>query len=308
MAKRRYWVVSPNVGDYEGTVEGWTSLIMERSVAIMGYGPEERTGKKKRGCTGPKFAGRVEPGVRQGDIILIARGRNQRQLVAAGIVASEPTIERVPQLRKQPVQMRRLVALKDLRQVERPSAVQRALGRALPWKGAMRELGDSWQEDRQVKKWLDGILEAGNQHDDESRGGWGPRQPDIEHRHAVEVAAQKAVETRYSNRGYSVTDVSGDKQGYDLIASKRGQTLKVEVKGHSAGASHSELTPNEYRYMHRNDRSYRLCIVSYALYSEPKRQIQEFRFMLRKGGWFDDDRNRLCIRKRMGATVRVAES
>lgn len=305
MVQHRYWVVSPNVDNCERTTEGWTRIIIEREIAIMGYGPDERTGEKKQGRTGPMFAGKVEPGVHQGDVILIARSRKLREVVGTGIVAGEPTLDAFPQLRKKRVQFRELAAFKDLREVERPKDVQRALGKALPWRGAMRELRDSDDEDGQVRKWLDQILQARGQHGDESRSGRGPRQPDIERRHAVEKAAQKAVEVHYSNLGYEVTDVSDDKRGYDLMATKNGDALKIEVKGHSASASYSELTPNEYEFMHREDRSYRLCIVSYALYSEPKRRIQVFELVPRKRGWFDQENGRLAIKERIGARVKI---
>jgi hypothetical protein len=306
MIQRRYWVVSPNVKNDEKTVEGWKKEILDHHIAIMGYGPDEYTGKKGRGNTGPKFAGKGDPSVQQGDIILIARSREGRELVAAGVVASKSRLEQFSEsddVEDVQVQVRDLKSFKNLTELiesEKPEA----LSKALPHSKAMRELRESNEDDEQVKKWLDRWLsEIGDQHDDGSSGNGEPRQPDIQVRHMVEEAAYKAVEKFYEDQQYKVRGVQRERRGYDLEASKNGRTLKIEVKGLRGARAYTELTPNEYKYIKNEEKEFRLCIVTNALNRKPKKHIQEFKFDSRKQGWFDENKKKLVITERPGASV-----
>jgi hypothetical protein len=306
MTQRRYWVVSPNVKNDEKTVEGWKKEILDHHIAIMGYGPDEYTGKKGRGNTGPKFAGRGDPSVQQGDIILIGRSRKGKELVAVGIVASESRLEPFPELHghDEEVQVRDLKPFKNLTKLTKAekSDVEEALSKALPHRGAMRELRDS-NEDKRVKKWLDRWLsEIGDQHDDGSSSRRKPRQSDMQLRHKVEEAAYRVVEKFYTDQQYEVRGVQREKCGYDLKASKNRRTLKIEVKGLRGPKANTELTPKEYKYIKQKDKEYRLCIVTNALNYNQQR-IQEFKFDSGKPGWFDQDRKELVIKERVAARV-----
>ena len=76
---RRYWVVSPNVGNDETTVSEWRQASVTRHAAFMGYDSRD----KGHGASGHKFAHSVKPG----DIILIARRhRSEPEIVGFGVV------------------------------------------------------------------------------------------------------------------------------------------------------------------------------------------------------------------------------
>jgi hypothetical protein len=80
---RRYWVVSPNVRNKEKTVGDWRQASVIAEAAFMGYGPDEKDGQSQ----GPKFAGKTENGIDQGDVILIARrSEHKPQIVGFGVV------------------------------------------------------------------------------------------------------------------------------------------------------------------------------------------------------------------------------
>ncbi len=67
--KKCYWVVSPNVRNNNAKASEWRQTIVLARAAFMGYEPNESESKK----LGPKFAGKAEPGIKPGDVILIAR-------------------------------------------------------------------------------------------------------------------------------------------------------------------------------------------------------------------------------------------
>jgi hypothetical protein len=80
---RRYWVVSPNVGNNEATVGDWRQASVVAAAAFMGYGPDDKDGQSQ----GPKFAGKIENGINHGDVILIARRREHKpEIVGFGVV------------------------------------------------------------------------------------------------------------------------------------------------------------------------------------------------------------------------------
>jgi hypothetical protein len=74
---RRFWVVSPNVQNHPATLEQWKGLIRENEAAFIGWGPQDRIGAI------------FVTEVRIGDVILIARGAINKQLVACGRVKTK---------------------------------------------------------------------------------------------------------------------------------------------------------------------------------------------------------------------------
>ena len=296
----RYWVVSPNVWNNLNTLEDWKKRIIKGQV-FMGYDRDKPAGEKGKNYMGLQFAGKREPSVQIGDIILIARSRESQDIVGAGIVAGPSNSQPFPESDNQPIQVRKLERFKDLRKISLSEPIQVALGKSLPYKGraAMRELRNS-PEDKEVKKWLDRLLQISDQHDGKSGSSGAPRQLDIQRRHEVEVAAYEAVKKYYEEKDYDVNDVQKDKCGYDLEATKNGSTLKVEVKGRSEEEAVAELTPNEYKHF-KNGGNYRLCIVTNVL--DPRLKIQKFKFDSKKGKWFDQKGKKLSIERRIGAKV-----
>jgi len=63
----------------------------------------------------------------------------------------------------------------------------------------------------------------------------------------IEAAAMRFVARDYSNLGWTVTDVSAQPLGYDLLCKKRRQVAHVEVKGSSGSILQFILTENERR-------------------------------------------------------------
>lgn len=81
----------------------------------------------------------------------------------------------------------------------------------------------------------------------------------------IEQAAIDKTWAHYKKQGYSLTLVAKDNRGWDLEASKKGETLYLEVKGHLGNVIQFELTPNEYTKMQEHSSVYRVCIVRSAL-------------------------------------------
>jgi hypothetical protein len=76
---RRYWVVSPNVGNNEATVSDWRQASVAGHAAFIGWHSNDRG----HGASGHKFAHSVKPG----DVILIARShQNEPEIVGFGVV------------------------------------------------------------------------------------------------------------------------------------------------------------------------------------------------------------------------------
>ena len=66
----------------------------------------------------------------------------------------------------------------------------------------------------------------------------------VEARRAIEDLAMKRATAHFAQQGWAVEDVHGQ-ESYDLRCLKRGQELRVEVKGTSLAGSEIILTPNE---------------------------------------------------------------
>jgi len=297
--QRQYWVVSPNVDGSGKFVEQWKNEILKYHVAIMGWAPDHRV---VGNTMGPQFAGKGNPSVQQGDIVLIARShRNSSEVVAVGVVNSEWWGERLqPHPNNDEVYLRHLEPFKPLYRVPQDIPIKNVLPHIKTMRGP---LSPEDPAHKIVCEWMERQLlmydrKVGNDH----KGHGAPRQPDIQRRHAVEMAAQEAVGKLYSDKGYSVIDVSDKKRGWDLEATRNRGTIKIEVKGLFGDTSLAELTPNEYRPIKGGDRSYRLCIVTNAL--NPKPRIQDFYFDSESQCWADQEGNRLSIEVREGARVR----
>ncbi len=162
---RSYWVVSPNVNNWEATVLGWKNASVAGSAAFMGYKPDDEGHKG----IGPKFANTIAPG----DVILIARRFNkQPDVVGFGIVRG--TYKKSKKDVKVP-EGGRLGSLRNLR----PFIVQRRPPAGIP---LIQTLGhttalaqlhpDRHDAHALVCNWMDKRLKDGKpEPDDKRRGG-----------------------------------------------------------------------------------------------------------------------------------------
>ncbi len=92
---------------------------------------------------------------------------------------------------------------------------------------------------------------------------------DPEENRKVEKAAIRFVTKLYKKRGYRVTSCEAEKCGYDLIATKKGETeLHLEVKGVSGNDPEFVITRNEVQAA-RDDKNFRLIVVTNTR-SKPK--------------------------------------
>ena len=90
---------------------------------------------------------------------------------------------------------------------------------------------------------------------------------DSEARTKVEKAAIDYVVSHYSRLGYKIKDVQKDNVGWDLEATMKKMTLKIEVKGLAGDVIDVLLSNNEYTKMNARDNreEYRLCVVTNAV-------------------------------------------
>lgn len=101
-----------------------------------------------------------------------------------------------------------------------------------------------------------------------NRSNW---QTDVERRKKIEVAAIIAVGSKLESMGYAVRSVEKDNVGYDLVATREGEVLNLEVKGRSGGDVCADLSANEFDCLKRYERErspeahYRIAIVTDAL-------------------------------------------
>lgn len=127
------------------------------------------------------------------------------------------------------------------------------------------------------------------------------RQPDPELRVKVERAAVAEVTSYFRDRGYAVESYERDNVGWDLLATKGSELLRLEVKGLAGDRLCVELTPNEYENMKRWQDSYYVCVVTDALATP---QLAIFRY--RDGAWQDDKQRVLVIEERVAARCSLA--
>ena len=134
------------------------------------------------------------------------------------------------------------------------------------------------------------------------RGG-GNRNQDPETRALVEGAAVRFVTAHYRKKGWTVTSVEHENNGWDLNVSRSKRVLRVEVKGLS-GEGGVELTPGEYKAMVADTTrmSYRLAVVWNTLSAQPKLTI--FEYVPASEKWLSSDGQALRIKEMTGAVVR----
>lgn len=95
----------------------------------MGWGPDDYDRGYRRG---PMFAGKGDPSVQQGDVILIARRHKANEphgieVVAVGMVDSEYWIDTFQHLHPESVQLRHLEPFKPLSKVPQSIPLKRVL-------------------------------------------------------------------------------------------------------------------------------------------------------------------------------------
>jgi hypothetical protein len=116
-----------------------------------------------------------------------------------------------------------------------------------------------------VRSYLDGNSSPEIEvHGKATRGGWA-RKPDKELISTIEKAAVDTAWAHFERLGYELASVEKDNRGWDLEATKSGELLRLEVKGHLGNVVQFELTPNEYEQMQINAHSYRVCMVRTCL-------------------------------------------
>ncbi|MHB1493863.1 MAG: protein NO VEIN domain-containing protein [Acidithiobacillus sp.] len=95
--------------------------------------------------------------------------------------------------------------------------------------------------------------------------GRGPADPQ------VETMAIRLAKEFYKSKGYHVKSVERLNRGWDLEATKNGNTLYIEVKGLSGKECSVGLTPNEYRAFCKGVSGYRLFIATSCLSDNPNK-------------------------------------
>lgn len=144
--QRQFWVISPNVDGSGKMVDKWKKEILLQPAAMLGWGPKD-TG---HGGMGPRFGNKVK----QGDIILIARGKKVVDMVGFGVVNSELFQKHLP-LWNEPVWTRRLDHFKSYN--EAPEAIP--LFRVLQHSYALVQLHPETNQDHKIVcDWMENEL------------------------------------------------------------------------------------------------------------------------------------------------------
>ncbi len=106
-----------------------------------------------------------------------------------------------------------------------------------------------------------------------ARQGFGLTVPE---RRAVEIQAMKVTTRFLESAGYEVKDVSSN-SSFDLLATKDGDSLKVEVKGSTASALDSLLMTSNEVELHKNEAgTTALAIVKAISLAREETQIQAY--------------------------------
>ena len=94
--------------------------------------------------------------------------------------------------------------------------------------------------------------------------------PDQETKEKIEQAAIEYVWVHYEENGYTITDRQKDNCGYDLLASKEGSDIHLEVKGTASKKKRFYISRNERNNsIHPN---WRLALVV-NVFGEPKMSL-----------------------------------
>ena len=88
------------------------------------------------------------------------------------------------------------------------------------------------------------------------------REPDPEVRHAVEEHAMQVVEAHYHKQRYTVERTHTRRGELDLLCTRRGAQVRVEVKGTTTAGDSVELTAAELRRASAKDPPVDLAVVS----------------------------------------------
>ena len=129
--------------------------------------------------------------------------------------------------------------------------------------------------------------------------------PDKDQITQIEQAAIYATVAYFEKRGYKVVSVEKDNRGWDLEATKNGEYLLIEVKGHIGNVIQFELTPNEYAQLQANSSSYRVCVVRNALEDS---KVEVYMPSNSHGAWSLVRRNGHCIQLTEKVVARAFEA
>lgn len=118
--------------------------------------------------------------------------------------------------------------------------------------------GGGDRPDTQVEEAIDLIEQMANP----GRGGGQGSGLNAAQRRAVELRAVGVVTSRLEERGWDVEDISSQKRGYDLHATRGEEERHVEVKGTIGSGASVILTRNEVRHARADPAHAVLAVVS----------------------------------------------
>lgn len=173
-------------------------------------------------------------------------------------------------------------------------------------KGGMGQ-ANVWYPDRTAAAPILRYIHAGGEPRPLEGGSRLPRLTNVEKKLRIERTAITATAKWFTERGYDVRDVSMDRVGWDLEASRGRSRLRLEVKGTSRGHEDFdvEVTPNEYAQMGEHRASYRLCVVTDC---ESTARVWIFAWSTETGTWSSTDgRRQLEVEEVVAARFRLAD-
>lgn len=128
-----------------------------------------------------------------------------------------------------------------------------------------------------------------------------PWQEDAELRKQIETKAMNLVAEYFEKRNCIVQYRHKENLGWDLEAkSINKKTFLLEVKGLSSDFKAIELTPNEYLNSKKNNKNYRICVVSNILNDE-KKKIDIFYWNGKK--WINNENKVLFVYEKTSAIM-----
>jgi hypothetical protein len=123
---------------------------------------------------------------------------------------------------------------------------------------------------------------------------------DAEQRKKIEIAAMDAIADYFEKRNFQIIDVHKQNKGWDLEAKKGNKVFLLEVKGTQSDFNTIELTHNEYLNIKNKSKSFRLCVVSYAL-ENTKQHISIFYYD--NNNWVNELKQVIKIKEIVSARV-----